>query len=117
MSTQKTLIGVLLGVAAGAALGVLLAPRSGKETRKLVRDKAKRAQQEIEDLLDQGHERWQQMRKRMVERKHMSKEDLHDFLDFMAAEGADLKDRVSNRGKASAQGTSATAAADHASRN
>lgn len=117
MSTQKTLIGLLLGVAAGAALGILLAPRSGKETRKLVRDKAKRAQKEVEDLLDQGHERWQQLRKRMVERKHMTKEDLHDFLDFMAAEGADLKERVTNPAKGAAQTNGGTSAADHASRN
>lgn len=109
MSTQKTLVGVLLGLAAGAALGVLLAPRSGKETRKLLRDKGKRAKAELDDLLDQGHERWQKMRKRMVDRRNMTKEDLHDFLNFMAAEGADLKERVTNRGKATT--------ADQASQN
>ena len=39
--TGKIIEGVLLGAAAGAAAGVLLAPKSGKETRKMVGDKAK----------------------------------------------------------------------------
>jgi gas vesicle protein len=33
-------IGLILGIAVGAALGFLFAPRSGKETREMVKDKA-----------------------------------------------------------------------------
>jgi gas vesicle protein len=33
-------IGLILGLAIGAALGFLFAPRSGKETRELLKDKA-----------------------------------------------------------------------------
>ena len=33
-------IGLIFGLAVGAALGFLFAPRSGKETRELVKDKA-----------------------------------------------------------------------------
>ncbi|MBK8581181.1 MAG: YtxH domain-containing protein [Flavobacteriales bacterium] len=42
MSTQKTLLAALAGLAAGAAIGVLLAPRSGKETRVILKKKAKK---------------------------------------------------------------------------
>jgi gas vesicle protein len=33
-------IGLLIGAAVGATLGILYAPRSGKETRTIIRDKA-----------------------------------------------------------------------------
>ena len=38
--TGKVLFAALVGAAAGAVAGVLLAPASGKETRKKISDKA-----------------------------------------------------------------------------
>lgn len=94
MSNGKTALGILAGLAAGVAIGMLLAPRSGKETRNLLREKGKRAMDDLEELLDHGYERWKAARNSVVERANMTKADLKDFLDFMAAEGADLKERV-----------------------
>ena len=37
---QKVVVGFLCGVAAGALAGILLAPNSGEETRKIIADKA-----------------------------------------------------------------------------
>jgi gas vesicle protein len=37
---QKVIAGFLCGVAAGALAGILLAPNSGEETRKIIADKA-----------------------------------------------------------------------------
>jgi gas vesicle protein len=37
---QKVIVGFLCGVAAGALAGLLLAPNSGEETRKMISDKA-----------------------------------------------------------------------------
>jgi len=56
MNTGKILIGVLFGVAAGAALGMLFAPESGENTRKGLTKKGKDYLDELdnkyEDLLD-----------------------------------------------------------------
>ena len=40
MDNKSVTLGVLIGLAAGVAAGLLLAPQSGKETRKMIRDKA-----------------------------------------------------------------------------
>jgi len=40
MSIQKVLIGTLTGLAAGLAIGILIAPESGTETRRKLTDKA-----------------------------------------------------------------------------
>ena len=40
MSTQKILVGVLTAVAAGVAIGLLLAPAKGEETRQMISDTA-----------------------------------------------------------------------------
>ena len=43
-------IGLILGIAVGAALGFLFAPRSGKETREMVKDKAADVSETVKDL-------------------------------------------------------------------
>jgi gas vesicle protein len=43
-------IGLILGIAAGAALGFLFAPRSGKETREMVKGKAADVSETVKDL-------------------------------------------------------------------
>lgn len=43
-------IGLILGIAVGAALGFLLAPRSGKETREMVKDKVADVSGTVKDL-------------------------------------------------------------------
>jgi len=37
---QKVIVGFLCGIAAGALAGILLAPNTGEETRKIIADKA-----------------------------------------------------------------------------
>ena len=43
-------IGLILGLAVGVALGFLFAPRSGKETRALVKSKAAGVSEAVKDL-------------------------------------------------------------------
>lgn len=53
MSTGKTMLGVLAGFAAGALVGVLLAPEKGSETRKKI---AKKGEDYAGDLTDKFNE-------------------------------------------------------------
>lgn len=106
MSTGKTLLGALIGFTAGAAVGILLAPRSGKETRKMIKSKSKEAQDNLSDLLDQGYAQWKKVRNKVVDRANMTKSDIKDFMSFMSNEGSDLKDRITNDVKSTASDVS-----------
>ncbi|MDI1255841.1 MAG: YtxH domain-containing protein [Flavobacterium sp.] len=53
MSTGKVLLGVLAGVAVGAALGILFAPDKGTETRKKI---AKKGEDYADGLKDKFNE-------------------------------------------------------------
>lgn len=119
MSTQKTLLGILVGFAAGAAAGMLLAPRSGKETRTLLKQKGEKAKEDLNTMLDKGYEQWKDVRNKVVERAQMTKADIKDFLHFMSTEGADLKDRVANNAKSTVSDVNATGkrASDRVSSN
>ena len=52
MSTNKLVLGILGGVAAGAVLGLLLAPDSGKNTKKKIFNKSKRFAGEVKDKFE-----------------------------------------------------------------
>jgi len=52
--TEKIILGTTLGVVAGAAAGVLLAPKSGKETRKIIGKKAKEVAAKGKEIAIQG---------------------------------------------------------------
>ena len=96
MSTKKVLLGAVIGFATGAAIGVLMAPRSGKETRLILKKKGKQAQNSLSEQLDKGYKKWKKVRNKMVDRANMTKHDIKDFLQFMSAEGSDLKDRITD---------------------
>lgn len=51
MSTEKTLIGALAGLTAGIALGVLLAPDKGSETRRKLKDSAEEVKHKVQHLI------------------------------------------------------------------
>jgi gas vesicle protein len=54
MSAKSTLAIALTALAAGAALGVLLAPASGKDTRKKLVRKGTDLRERLSDMLDEG---------------------------------------------------------------
>ncbi len=69
MSSGKVILGVLVGVAAGAALGVLFAPDKGSETRRKIVEAG-------EDYADAVKEKFNQMVDNMNEKFEKVKEDV-----------------------------------------
>lgn len=53
MKTSKTIIGVLGGVAVGAALGILFAPDKGSKTRKKIAKKTNNAKESLKHSFDE----------------------------------------------------------------
>ena len=47
---MRFLIGLLLGIATGAAVGLLVAPQPGSETRRVLRERVRRGGEEMDDL-------------------------------------------------------------------
>lgn len=56
MSNKSTLVIALAALAAGAALGVLLAPASGAETRKKLMRKGEDLKDRLASMLEEGEE-------------------------------------------------------------
>jgi len=52
MKTGKALLGILTGVAVGAAVGILFAPDEGKKTRKKIRNKGRHLADDIKYKYD-----------------------------------------------------------------
>jgi gas vesicle protein len=52
MKSNKALLGVLGGVAAGALIGILFAPQKGKKTRKKILSKSKDYSEELKEKFE-----------------------------------------------------------------
>ena len=72
MSSGKVLLGMIAGVAIGAALGVLFAPDKGWNTRKRIAKKG-------EDLADDLKEKFDEFLDNITEKVDEVKEEVADF--------------------------------------
>jgi len=104
MSTLKYLGAVAGGVLVGAALGVLLAPRSGKETRDILLKKGSKAQSDLKDMVNSGISSWKDKYHQAVNQSSINGKSLHQLFNEIKAyfnQGrADIDfDQMVNEGK------------------
>lgn len=111
MSNERNygIFGFLAGAAVGAALGVLFAPRSGKETRERIRAKAGEAKDELDDLIERAQGEWSKAKGRASEAASMTKDEVTDFVRFLFEEGKDLKERMAQDASETAEEAAARA--------
>ncbi len=113
-STGKTALALVVGIAAGAALGLLFAPRSGRETRAALRGKGEELQEDLEERIEQARKEWSKAKGKLADAASMTKDEVSDFVQYMFKEGkrsaSRVKDEVSSaandmaeRGKRSAE--------------
>lgn len=93
---------ILGGLAAGAALGVLFAPRSGKETRALIGKKATATKEQMDELIAKARVEWSKARGKAVNAATMTRDEADDLIRFILSEGEDLWSRVTSDAKSTA---------------
>ena len=91
---SHVLVALLAGLAAGAAIGILLAPASGKETRENLRRKGAEVKDDLSDLVNEGMDKWAKATGRAKEKVQMTADEVTDFIVFLMDEGRNLKDRL-----------------------
>ena len=87
---EKGFLAFLAGLATGAAIGVLFAPRSGEETRKIIGDKAEEyseeAQKQINEMVETGKGEILKAKKKAMDAVEKALKDLKDAEDALADE-------------------------------
>jgi gas vesicle protein len=89
MSTGKVVVGLLAGIAAGAALGILFAPDKGTNTRKKISRKS-------EDLMDEFKEKLEGMMEEVTEKFDAVKDCADDLISQGKSRMKDMKNDVKN---------------------
>ena len=87
MSNKNLLTAILGGAAVGAAIGLLLAPQSGKETRQKIRKAGNMSADQINELIAQGKNSWYEAKGKAKEGAGVAADELDDFIGHILQNG------------------------------
>lgn len=97
MSNSKLLAAVLGGAAAGAILGVLLAPQSGAETRKQIIKSTRKSGLAVDDLIEEGKKTWYETKGKAKMGAGIAADELDDFMRHILDKGQNLWSKAKNK--------------------
>jgi gas vesicle protein len=97
MSNSKLLAAVLSGAAAGALLGVLLAPKSGSETRKQILKSGRKSYDAVDQLIEDGKKTWYETKGKAEKNVGVAADELDDFMRHIINKGQSLWNKAKNK--------------------
>ena len=101
MRTSKVILGLVAGVAAGAIIGVLLAPDSGDNTRKKIASKSQGMMDEMKtrfnSLVDSFASLKEEVRDNLNTMKNKASDGIHKAADNMQKAASDTVRKVTNQ--------------------
>jgi|SRR6185436_10380803 gas vesicle protein len=91
MSSSKVLLGVVVGIAAGAAIGILMAPDSGANTRRKI---SKKGQEYADDMKSRFNDFLDGVMEHIETAKDDARSMASDLADKAKAKFSDVKSEV-----------------------
>ncbi len=92
--TTKMAVGTVIAAAAGYVAGILTAPKSGKETRKDIKDKAAQSVAELEKQLKQLHTELTKVLEQAKEQAKQVKGKAKEELDLAMEKTQQVKEKA-----------------------
>ena len=93
-SNGRTALALLAGIATGAALGILFAPRSGKETRAAIRSKGEDMKEDLDERIEQARKEWSKAKGKMADAASMTKDEVSELIHHLFSSGKQTAARV-----------------------
>lgn len=87
MSTKSVVSAFLGGIAAGAVLGILMAPESGVETRKKLVKKAQDSKDSLNQLVEEGKKSWYEAQGKMSTEAGIAANEVDRFVRHILEKG------------------------------
>ncbi|MBC7777070.1 MAG: YtxH domain-containing protein [Phycisphaerae bacterium] len=97
MSNSKLLGAALGAAAAGAAIGILLAPQAGAETRKQIMKAARKSTVSIDELIEEGKKTWYETKGKFKMGTGIAADEMDDFMRHILQKGEKLWSQAKNK--------------------